>query len=186
MFSFFSIYQLFKVTGCTAIPLFYYRMDAILPAEHILNSRYLRYSVYSSVYAVLPLVTAPILYFAADYDDPHALKQHLVQIYEIYYEDFMSDDVLATEINGSNPISTFIIVSMIIGCILGIVMVSISSYVIWQLTSKAGKNDSTRYKAQQRHLFLALVIMVTFNSSRFFNNNRFPFSVLSLPSLFLE
>lgn len=140
-------------------------MDAILPTNHPLNSRFLRYTVYISVYVLLPILPAPILYIAATYEDQHELKQRLVQSFAIYYDDFMSEEILAAEIDGSNPIATCIVIGIILACISGTGIVSLSCYVILQLTSKTGKTGSTRYKAQQRHLFVALVIMVSLTAT---------------------
>ena len=135
-------------------------MDSILPPDHILNSNGLRYFMYTTVYGIFNIIPAPVIYAAVAYENQYELKLELMQSVQVYFEDFLSDCVLATRVDGSNPISIAFACGISVICSFGAATVLVCSHVIWRLTSKVGIIGSARYKAQQRQLFLSLVFMV--------------------------
>lgn len=141
-------------------------MDAILPPGHVLDSKVLRYFVYIMVYVIFTIYPIPLFYFAYSYEDQNELKQDLLRIYSLYYDDFMSAKVAAVRMDGTNPFPFIIIYTFLFYCIFAITTMLISSSVIWKLTGNAGAIGSVRYRTQQRQLFLALVIMVISPRSR--------------------
>ena len=139
-------------------------MDSILPPAHFLKSKLLRYFIYTIAYGLLTILPAPVLYASMAYENQYELKQDLMQSVQVYLEDFMSDCVLVASLGGSNPIIIGVACIGMALCCSGVAIVLLCSYVIWRLTSKVGIIGSVRYKAQQRQLFLSLVIMVNFEN----------------------
>lgn len=144
------------------VPFFYYRMNAILPKMHLFNSKLLRGLLYFSIYGVIDIVLpVPLFYAALTYENQTKLKTELLQEYLVYYEDFMSDNVLVVRFGNDNPFATAIVLLLLTGSLLGLGLIVLCTAMIFYYTHKRMVHTSERSRQHQRSLFIALASMVS-------------------------
>ena len=159
---------MFLVAASVLVPLFYYRMDVLLPPGH---NFLIRFGIYSCCYlgtTTLPFIT---LILASYYDDQMTLKKKNYAEFRVDFDLFWSPDVLIADYRG-NPYA-YIIIPISFGYIFfAVVGVGSCIYFIYSTLQSRATLMSANVKTYHRDVLVTLLVTVSFLSTVLILNKK--------------
>ena len=141
-------------------PLFYYRMDVILPTNNWLNRRIFRYTFYFFTYVICYLLPYPTIAAAINIEDQKKVKKILLETFHVEYDNFMDPMVIAVRVSSNNPLAILTLLLICLGCILALGVTIVCCGIIWYIIRTKTIIMSERNRRNQRTLFTSLLSLV--------------------------
>lgn len=149
----------FPVTVAAIIPLFYYRMDVLIPPHHPLNQKWLRYSLYFIVYGIFHAGPIPLLLLAINYFDVNDVKRHFEESFQIEMIGFWRKEVLAVNIMDNPWAQAFLALVVVAICLAATVSFG-CTYVIYTTVKAESQRMSRQMKNDHINMLVALILLV--------------------------
>lgn len=151
----------FAAAGTGISPLFYYRMDGLLPKGHFLNKNLFRVAFYTFVYGFCQIIPIPLIGIAFAYQDQNQLKQTELNELRVYFEDFLNEKVIVAKIGWDNPFVILIFLLMVGACVLAVICILFCVVFIYYIVNKSTKTMSNKTRKMQRNSLIALISLVS-------------------------